>query len=161
MTERAKLTASDGAPNDEFGVGVGIYRNTVVVGGPGNDNSRGAVYVFVKPTSGWVTMTQTAKLVGTGHAIFGVSVAISANTVVGAAPWASPFYEKQGAAYIFIKPGTGWKTTAKYNARLIAKDGMAGDAFGYSVSMSGNTVIAGAPGAYNSGAGAAYVFQKD
>jgi FG-GAP repeat len=158
MTETAKLTASDGATVDAFGAGVGMYGNTVAVGGPYNDGGRGAVYVYVKPTSGWTNMTQTAKLVGSGRGLFGSSVAISGNTVVGGAIQASPFYASQGAAYIFMKPRTGWKTTAKYNARLIAKDGMSGDTLGYSVSMSGNTVIAGAPGAYNSGTGAAYVF---
>jgi hypothetical protein len=46
MTETGKLTASDGADNDEFGRSVGISGDTVVVGAPGHDSNRGAAYVF-------------------------------------------------------------------------------------------------------------------
>jgi len=108
-------------------------------------------------------MTETAKLVGHGHGRLGVSVAIStSDKVVGGAPSAGTVYANQGAAYIFAKPRTGWKTTAKFTAKLIAKSGSAGDTLGYSVGMTGNTGIAGAPGACDSETlGSAYVFQKD
>ena len=46
-TQQAKLTASDGAANDYFGVGVAISGDTVVVGAYGNDG-KGSAYVFVR-----------------------------------------------------------------------------------------------------------------
>src|SRR5262245_19714273 len=64
MTETGKLTASDGAAGDEFGV-VAISGDTIAVGSSakiGSNTKQGAVYVFVKPASGWMTATETAKL---------------------------------------------------------------------------------------------------
>ena len=65
-TQTAKLTASDGAPEDQLGNSMAISGDTIVGGAEGatiGDNAgQGAVYVFVKPTGGWANGTQTAKL---------------------------------------------------------------------------------------------------
>ena len=95
---------------------------------------------------------QEAKLTasdGTADDGFGVSVAISGNTVVVGAPW-TPFNPDTwepgpGAAYVFAEPGSGWATMTQ-TAELTASDGAAGDGFGVSVSISGNTVVVGARG---------------
>jgi len=160
MTQTAKLTASDGDGQDDFGISVGIDGNTVVVGAPYN-NRLGAAYVFVEPSSGWENMTQTAKLTASDAAAFdyfGYAVAISGNTVVVGEPRANVIFGFQGAAYVFVKPGNGWVNKTQ-NAKLTASDGGIDDALGFSISISGNTVIAGAPG-WPSGLsqGAAYLF---
>ena len=86
MTETAKLTPSDSAVRDQFGISVAISGDTVVVGSLGAptlspvDDS--AVYVFTEPATGWTDMTQTAKLTFPDSSDFGASVAISGNTVV-------------------------------------------------------------------------------
>ena len=89
MTQTAKLTASDGAADDDFGISVSISGNTVVVGADdatvGGNSDQGAAYVFTEPGSGWTSMTQTAKLTasdGAANDYFGYSVSISGNTVV-------------------------------------------------------------------------------
>ena len=48
-------------------------------------------------------------------------------------------------------------------AKLVASDGMAGDYFGYSVSINGETAVVGAPfhAAAGEPLGAAYVFQRN
>jgi hypothetical protein len=160
MTQTAKLTASDGDGQDDFGISVGIDGNTVVVGAPYN-NRLGAAYVFVEPSSGWENMTQTAKLTASDAAAFdyfGYAVAISGNTVVVGEPRANVIFGFQAAAYVFVKPGNGWVNKTQ-NAKLTASDGGIDDALGFSISISGNTVIAGAPG-WPSGLsqGAAYLF---
>ena len=90
-TETAKLTPSDGAAtNDSFGGAVAISNNnTVVVTAKqaivGGNAFQGEAYVFVKPSSGWESMTETAKLTASDGAAggeFGGLVAISNNTVV-------------------------------------------------------------------------------
>src|SRR5580700_2252616 len=58
-----------------------------------------------------------------------------------------------GAAYVFVQSGTSWTQQAE----LTASDGMVGDLFGFSVSVSEGTAIVGAQ-QHGSGAGAAYVF---
>jgi uncharacterized protein (DUF2345 family) len=159
LTETAKLTASDGAAFDTFGFSVSVSGDTVVVGAPGKNSSRGAAYVFVKPSGGWTTTsTFTAKLTASDGAVgddFGFSVSVSGDTVVvGAAPFAN-----QGAAYVFVKPSAGWSGNLTESAKLTASDGAAFDFFGSSVSISGDTVVVGALGK-NSSQGAAYVFVK-
>jgi hypothetical protein len=163
-TFNAKLTASDGTANDSFGLSVAISHNAVVVGAPGAH----AVYVFVKPGTGWATTsTFEAKLTALDGASgdgFSGSVAISSDTVVIGANGATIGSNTlQGAAYVFVKPGTGWATTSTFEAKLTALDGAAGDLFGDSVAIRGDTVVASAPAATigsNAHQGAAYVFVK-
>lgn len=154
MTQTAELLASDGVAGDYFGSSVAIAGSTVVVGAPYASDYRGAIYVFVEPAGGWVDMTQTAKLTNDRGGDLGFSVAVSANarTVVGGA---FSFDGDQGAAFVFVEPPHGWKNTPRA-AQLTASDGTNSDYFGYSVSISGNTIVAGAPGSVNPGA--AYVF---
>jgi hypothetical protein len=97
-------------------------------------------------------IVQLAKLTSSDGGIgggFGLSVAISGNViVVGTAAGQ--------AAYVFVKPGTGWQDMTQ-TAELRPSVGVA--AFGLSVAMSGNIIIVGAPGA-NQNQGAAYAFVK-
>ena len=67
----------------------------------------------------------------------------------------------QGAAYVFVKAGTGWVSMTE-TAKLTASDGAADDGFGISAAIDGDTVVAGAAGAAigsNTQQGAVYVFQ--
>ena len=65
----------------------------------------------------------------------------------------------QGSAYVFVRSGTTWSQQAK----LTAADGAAGDEFGCSVAISGDTAVVGARydavGA-NADQGSAYVFVR-
>ncbi len=122
--------------------------------------------MFTEPGSGWANMTQTAKLTasdGAADDYFGTSVSISGNTVVVGAPDANVgSNNNQGAAYVFTESGSGW-TNMTQTAKLTASDGAAGDYFGHSVSISGNTVVVGALDATvgsHSQQGAAYVFTE-
>ena len=168
----AKLTASDGAAEDWFGVSVAISGDTVVIGAyrddSGDATDQGSVYVFEKPVGGWITTNAyDAKLTasdGTGGDHFGVSVSTSEETaVIGAYFDDVDGNYNQGSAYVFEKPVGGWFTTSDYNAKLTASDGMANDYFGYSVAISGDTAVIGA---YrddiggNNDQGSAYVFEK-
>jgi hypothetical protein len=105
--EVAKLTASDAAATDNFGISVSISGDTIVVGAPADDcvagNSCGSVYVFVMPGGGWSDMTQNAKLTTSDLAAFdnlGYSVSISGDTIVVG-------HEFEGSAYVPLKPGGG------------------------------------------------------
>jgi hypothetical protein len=87
--ETARLTASDGG---RPGFSVAISGDTIVAGAPDIDGtSPGAVYVWVKPASGWADMTQTAKLTASdlvGGERLGIAVAISGSTVAAGADFA-------------------------------------------------------------------------
>src|SRR5260370_38614424 len=94
-------------------------------------------------------MTQTAEVTasdGVPYDQLGSSVSIIGSTVVAGAPQhynSSP--TGPGAAYVFVKPARGWRTTSGFSAKLTAADGGGGDALGPSVSLSGATGVAGWP----------------
>ena len=144
-----ELKGSDTVASDSFGVSVAISGSTAVVGSSGTSYV-GRAYVFTKTASGW---KQTAELKGSdtvAQDAFGSSVAISGSTiVVGAYNHA----KEAGRAYVFTKTASGWKQAAE----LKGSDTVAGDDFGWSVSVSGANVVVGAV-AHAKYAGRAYVF---
>ena len=164
-TQVAKLTADDGAEDDEFGSSVSIDGDTVVIGAyfdDDNGSNSGSAYVFTRATagdlaSGW---TQVAKLTADDGAyddVFGIRVSIDGDTMV--------IGSSSGSAYVFTRDtagdlASGWTHVAK----LTANDGAAGDEFGRSVSIDGNTVVVGAH--YDNDpvkgdkSGSAYVFSE-
>jgi hypothetical protein len=163
-TRTAVLTSSDGGANDQFGLSVGISGDTIVVGAPGHTvsghGSQGAVYVFVKPASGWANMTQTAELTASDGAAtegLGEAVGISGNTIV-AGPAQHTQVTRRGEAYVFVKPVSGW-TDMTQTAALTASDAANNDFLGVSVAISGDTVVVGANGR-NSSQGAVYLYEK-
>jgi len=159
MTETAQLTASDGVPGDHFGSAASVSLNTIVVGDFETPTStQGAAYVYSRPVGGWKDMTETAKLTasnGQQGDLFGISVAVNQGTrlVIGATQAGN---SGGGAAYVFLEPTGGWKTTSTPNAELTASDRAPNQNFGQSVAVNGGTIVVG--GQSSSGNGAAYVF---
>ena len=86
MSENIKLTASDGAANDQFGYSVALSGSTAVVGAVGKNSDTGAAYVFVRSGTTW---SQQAKLTASDAAandMFGSSAALSGTTALVGAP---------------------------------------------------------------------------
>ena len=144
LTQQKRLTADDGAANDEFGYSVAVSGDIAVIGAPVDNlirKGQGSAYVFVRSGGGW---TQQQKLVaddGAAGDAFGASVSISGDTVVVGATGKSGDFRGQGAAYVFTRSGATWTQQQK----LLADDAAAGDAFGGSVAISGDTVVVSAP----------------
>ena len=158
VTQTAILNSPEPANEEYFGASVAMSADTIVIGAPGATSNRGAVYLYEKPASGWGDATKTATLTASNSAEaawFGYSVGISGDTVVAGAIGHDRW---RGAGYVFSKPSGGW-STATETAILTASNAADDDRFGYSVDVSGDTIILGAPGAKNS-QGAAYVFGK-
>ena len=150
-SQKAKLTASDGAANDEFGFSVAVHGDTIVVGAHQDDDNgdiSGSAYVFTKSGNVWATATETAKLIasdGEEGDRLGRSVAAHGTTVVVGANLDDDNGMNSGAAYVFTEPANGWanidNTTA---AKLTAAAADGGDQFGSSIAVDGNTVVVGA-----------------
>jgi len=163
-SQQAKIQASDAQQYDQFGYSVGIDGDTVVVGAHREDaggNSAGAAYVFTRSGTTW---SQQQKLVASDAQAtdyFGISLAISGDTVVVGAYFEDTGGSEAGAAYVFTRSGTTWSQQQK----LVASDAQATDYFGQSVSVdsdTGDTVVVGAWGEATGGseAGAAYIFTR-
>jgi hypothetical protein len=162
--QTAKLTNSDSTEGDGFGNSVAISGNTVAVGAPytaDNNGTLGAAYVFVKPAAGWTNMTQTAKLTANTTSypsVLGWSVAVWGDTLVAGNPSGENTDNHQGEAFVFVKPPGGWDTTSTPNARLTPSGNQEDDPFGWSVAMSGQTILVGDINVAYTEPGAAYVF---
>jgi hypothetical protein len=158
MTQTAELTASSLANGDDFGSSVAVDGNVLVVGSSGYNGSVGAAFVYQKPASGWVNMTQTATLTpGDGFAgAFAASVAISGNIIIAGAPYRGTSPDSnQGAIYVFEKSAGGWQNMAS-NTVLFGSDAHYNNSFGYFVGISGKTLVGNAQ--FRLQAPAAYVF---
>jgi len=163
-TQQAKLTASDAAAWDEFGISIAVWGDTAVVGAWYDNNAggggAGSAYVFIRSGTVW---TQQAKLTASDAAVnasFGVSVAVSGDTaLVGAYTDNHAGGNVAGLAYVFVRSGGVWTQQAK----LTASDAAGGDYFGWSVAVSGDTAVIGAVSDDHAGgtnAGSAYVFVR-
>jgi hypothetical protein len=147
--QQAERRLGDGVPGDVFAV-VAVSGDTLVVGAPGRavgaNQAQGAVYVFQRPVSGWAKAVEVARLTASDGAAsdrLGGSVAVDGDTIVaGAAAHKVGPNDSQGAAYVFVKPGTGWRNTTQ-SAELTASDGAASDGFSAAVGISGDTIVAG------------------
>ncbi len=152
--QQSQLSDTTGASGEQFGEAVAVSGRTLVVGttnhiAASTDFEQGAAYVFTAPASGWSHARQAAILKaprGQSEEAFGRSVAISGNTIVIGAPFREVGrHTNQGAAYVFVKPVSGWRSTMP-TAKLTASAGAGHEFFGESVAISGNTVLVGAPG---------------
>ncbi len=177
--QQGYLKASNTQSYDEFGYSVAVSGNTAVVGaryedGAGNAaTDSGAAYVFVRDGSSWSPQAYLKALNTEANDYFGVSVAISGDTIVVGAPYEDSennILNASGTAYIFVRDGATWTEQAHLRALYADAD----DHFGTSVAISGDIVVVGAPdedsnatgvggnAANNSfgSAGAAYVFTR-
>ena len=140
-----KLFASDRANFDQFGVAVDVVGDTIVVGAHGDNDEgfqTGAAYVFRRNGTTW---TEEQKLKASDAApdtAFGVSVALSGQTVAIGAPGESSGALSSGAVYVFVNDGTSWQQQGKIKANRT----MNNQQLGSTVSVSGDTIVAAAPG---------------
>jgi hypothetical protein len=159
--QKAKLTASDGAALDYFGVSVSISGNYVIIGAYEDDDrgyNSGSAYIFMRDGAGWVQQKLTASD-GAAYGYFGRSVSVSGDYAIVGAMDGNGNVTDSGSAYIFKRDGESWSQQQK----ITASDGAAGDYFGLSVSISGNYAIVGAFGDDDKGdhSGSAYIFRWD
>ncbi len=136
--ECQKITASDGENSDQFGWPVAISGNWIIVGAIEDDDLAGSAYLFRWTGSSWV---QQQKIIASDRRDddqFSRSVSISGDkAIVGA--WGNN--SRTGAAYLFHWNGTTWVQKQK----ITASNKEAYDDFGWSVAISGDEVIVGAP----------------
>ncbi len=181
VNPEAYIKGDHGETLDYFGSAVAVSGDTMVVGSPGDGaGSSGAIYVFIRSGSTW---TQQAYLKASNPDDgdqFGKAVAIDGDTIaVGAEEEQSAAQgvngdqndnsvPSRGAVYVFVRNGTTWMQ----QAYLKAGNDFQFARLGYSVAISGDTVVAGAvsessaiDGGYGDGnqlgSGAGYVFKRN
>jgi len=177
--EVIKLTASDAANVDFFGSSVSISGDTITVGSPGDDDAcpsdpcnSGSAYVFDRNQGGANKWGQVAKLTASdaaaGDFFSGESISISGDTItVGArlnddACPNDPVFCNSGSAYVFDRNQGGANSWGQVK-KLLPGDIARRDSFGFSVSISGDTIIVSSHLDDDKGStsGSAYVFDRN
>lgn len=164
-SEQAYIKASNTGSSDEFGISVALSGDTLVVGAHQEDSSTagvgttadelaanaGAVYVFTRNDAVWSEQAYIKPSnTGSGDK-FGNSVAVSGDTLAvgayledssttGIGSIADNGAKDSGAVYVFTRSGTSWSE----QAYIKSSNSEAFDNFGISVSLSGDTLAAGA-----------------
>ncbi len=190
-SQQAYLKASNAELLDFFGTSVAISGDTLVVGAHGRNGIgryseeteafipaayAGAVYVFTRNGGIWNQQAYIEAVNSDTSDLFGSSVAISGDTLVAGATYeassasggeADNSAVRAGAVYVFTRSDEIWSR----QAYLKASNAKAGDWFGCSVAISGDTLVVGANQKDHStyageadssalGTGAAYVFTR-
>ncbi len=167
--EVAKLLASTGDANDNFGVSVAIDGDYAVIGANGVDGflqDVGAAYVFGRNQFGPDAWGQVAKIEANTpgqNDNFGGSVAISGPWVLVGADRNDQKGLDAGIAYAFYQNNNGISNS--WGQRNILQDfnGKAGDRYGSSVAIDGEYAVVGAKGVDDfagDDAGAGFVYLR-
>ncbi|MBC8257417.1 MAG: FG-GAP repeat protein, partial [SAR324 cluster bacterium] len=170
--QEAYIKAANNDAGDYFGISVSISGDTMVVGASregsnqttitngtnassDDSSTNGAVYVYKRTGTNWAQEAYIKAANGDSSDSFGERVSIDNDTIVVGA-----IYEKSnqttitngttassddsntqsGAVYVYKRTGTSWAQ----EAYIKAANNDAGDLFGISVSISGDTMVVGA-----------------
>ena len=196
--QQAYLKASNTDASDSFGWSVSVSGDVIVIGAPNEDSNAtgvsgnqdnnsatnsGAAYVFVRSGTNWIQQAYLKASKTDAIDSFGWSVSVSGDVIVIGAPNEDSnatgvngnpdnnSATNSGAAYVFVRSRTNWTQ----QAYLKASNTDTNDLFGWSVYVSGDTVVVGAykeassstgvNGTQNDNsaplAGAAYVFVRN
>ena len=118
----------------------------------------GSAYIFVRNATSWTQQAKVTASDGEAGDNFGLSVSLDGETAVVGASREDSNGGNAGAAYVFRRTGAMWTEESK----LLASDGVQGDLFSDSVSISADRPIAGAiyREDFGSRTGAAYLFES-
>lgn len=153
---QTKIYANDSEVADNFGKTVAISGEYIVVGAPNEDLGTGAAYVFHRSDETWTQVTKFIENDAEEWDYFANSVDIDGDYIVAGTWHNNAAGSNSGAAYIFYNNGETWE----FQAKLVADDASVDAAMGYSVAISGNSVVAGAH-AVEGATGAAYIFVRE
>ena len=164
-TQQDQFVPGTQVNGDRFGVAVDLEGDTALVGAEsrGNDGIQGgSAYIFTTDGNSWTQRQRFNPSSPVDQGFFGASVALKGTSALIGAYFenANNSTTQSGAAYVFTGSGNNWTE----QARLTASDADALDSFGYSVALSGNTAVIGAPLKTESNrdkSGAVYIFDRD
>ena len=196
-TQQAYIKSSNPATLDYFGSALSISGDTIAAGAFGEDSSAtgvngnqadnnagssGAVYIFVRSGTTWTQQaylkssnTGSGDWFGTSVSIVGDTLAVGAQGEDSSATGANGTQTnngtlESGAVYVFVRNAGNWTQQAYLKSSNTGQS----DFFGYSVSLSGESLVVGAYGESSNatgvngnqaddsagGSGAAYVFTR-
>lgn len=159
--EEHKLVASDRKERMQFGTGLSVYKDVIVIGAYQEDifgPYSGSVYLFRNVAGTWIEEAKLIPSDGMENAFYGLSTAISNETVFVGAVGDDSRGERTGSVYVYRKSGDDWIETQK----LEASDAAAYQHFGGQLAIYGDVAVISAVEYFFTGygPGAAYVFRR-
>ncbi|KPA09342.1 PKD domain-containing protein, partial [Candidatus Magnetomorum sp. HK-1] len=138
-TEIQKIVANDRESRDFFGEDVSIYKDYIIVGAYGEDNSNsannyfGAAYIFTQDDNTWKQVQKLKATQRNQSDYYGYAVAINETHAVVGAYGDDEAGNNLGAVYIYLKQNDEWNKSIKINGSVTY--------FGYYVTIIDNTII--------------------
>ena len=155
-----KRLVQDEDQDDFTGQSVDIDGELAVIGSHGDNGGRGAAYIIERDAAGlWSIIKKLSPLGLDPFDYFGEVVAISGDTVVVSAALDDDSASDSGAIYVYQRNNGGFDNWGLVK-KLFHSDATAWDWFGHGVSISNDTIIAGAL-RKNNNTGASYVFERN
>ena len=149
-SQQAKLVASDGADNHQFGIGVALVGDTAIIGANGDSPGglgSGSAYIFTRSGTTW---TQQAKLVASDVEPLdqlGTALALTGDTAVAGVPFNDDAGNSSGSAYVFriciASANSGlWSNPATWLGGVVPSNpASACIETGHTVTLDGNTAV--------------------
>lgn len=160
--EEAELLAPTRSNDDRFGHSVALSGGIAAVGVPRDDRpgatNSGSVMMFERTDAGWIH-TQTIQPPTTATAEAGWSVAFDGRTLVVGAPHDDTGAPNAGRAFVYTSNDGIWTLAAD----LPGPQGEPNAVFGWSVGVSGDRALVGAPDlpvAGSNARGGVFAFQQ-
>ncbi|MBN1481751.1 T9SS C-terminal target domain-containing protein [candidate division KSB1 bacterium] len=159
--QQAKLTPSDGAADDWFGVVLSLHNNDVAVVSRRHDelgSNSGAVYVYNRSGSGWSEQAKITAYDGEAGDEFGTPC-IFGNTLVIGSYLDDDKGRNAGAIYYYQREGGVWNLIYKYTA----SDGNSDDYFGSNIDLTATHLVVSAYRDDLSGenSGSVYLYERE
>ncbi|TGK16845.1 FG-GAP repeat protein [Leptospira kmetyi] len=157
-TQEAYLKAISAPPTpaagQQLGITISIHGNTIAASA--TQSNEGAVYVFVRNASAWSVEAEIRASNPTTVNYFGFSLSVFGDTIAVGTYWEDGNENRvlngttactdnslpgSGAVYVYQRTGTTWTQQSYVKARNVQSN----DWFGYSVALSEDTIVSGAP----------------
>jgi len=163
--EQQKLSPVTTITGNQFGYSVSVSGDIVLIGAPNHDvvngsGRRGAAFLYQRIGSSWFLQQTLAASDGMINDRMGTSVSVSGSVALLGARSDDDNGSESGSVYVFAQSGSSWFEFDK----LQPSDAQANDFFGWSVAISGNIGVVGAPFddlASSFSVGSVYVFERD
>lgn len=141
--------------NSYFGTSTVLFENNLVVGAENENNSRGAVYLFVKNGLDYIFQQKINCYAPPAsiNQFFGFALDLQNSTLVVGAYGENSF---QGAIYIFVWNGNTWILQDRFNDTL--DDISSKQYYGYAIALYAPFLVVGAPVA--NGKGAVFIYEQ-
>lgn len=140
-----QLMRMGGGPRDRYGAALSLSGDTLAVGAPleaalgiASSYARGAAYVFVLSGGVWQQQARIGATAAANGDLFGLSLSLLGDRLAIAAPAAQAL---RGKATLYERNGASWLPVAE----LGAAGGLAGDRFGWSLSLAPDRLVVGQP----------------